>query len=266
MEHHFLPSIIYMQSTGRFHHILLFLFSGVSLFAQDILEPDKYETVQVQIEHELDSLFHYSSLAYLQPDAFKLSESDVLRFAELYDIEPSAVMAVLDIEAGKTHNGFSEPRLPLINFDTKLFQKKLIKAGVNVANIQKQYPELFSTPDIKKYGTKQRAEHAQLAIARQIDDRLAIESTFWGMFQIGGFNWKKCGSKNIDEFVEDMSRSERDQLALFGVFLKNTDMLDSVRKKQWDKFARAYNGPKYHTRGYDRRLQQAYNKHKQFLK
>ena len=265
MEPHHL-SFIFMLIVTRNSLFSILVLMSTTVFAQDVDVQDKHEMVQAQIEHELDSLFHYSSLAYLQPDAFKLTKDDVMRFADLYDIEPSAVMAVLDIEAGKSHNGFSEPKLPLINFDNKLFQRKLAKSGVNVSNLQKQYPELFNAPDVKKYGTRQRAEHAQLKIARQIDDRLAIECTFWGMFQIGGFNWKRCGSSDIDEFVESMSRSERDQLSLFGAFLSNTNMLDSIRKKQWGVFARAYNGPSYKSRGYDRRLQEAYNKYKKNLR
>lgn len=246
----------------RFNIFASAFLSGAALFAQDIGVPDKNEMIQIKIEQELDSLFHYSSLAYLQPDAFRLKDTDILRFAKLYNIEPAAVMAVLDIEAGKAHSGFSEPCLPLINFDTKLFQRRLAKTGVNMASIRQQYPEVFSAPDVNKYGTVQRAEHAQLRQAREINDQIAVESTFWGMFQIGGFNWKRCGSANVDEFVEDMSRSERDQLAMFGIFLENTRMLDSVRNKQWGTFARAYNGPSYKRRRYDSRLANAYNKHK----
>lgn len=250
-----------MNSVSRFKIIPILLFSWASLSAQDSCTPDKYEQLQIQIEQELDSIIHYSTLAYLQPDAFRLKQADILRFAELYDIEPSAVMAVLDIEAGKTHCGFSEPCLPLINFDAKLFRKRLERSGKSIYKAQKEFPEVFTLPDIKKYGTKQRAEHAQLSQARQIDDRLAIECTFWGMFQIAGFNWKKCGADDIDTFVDDMSRSERDQLALFGKFLVNTNLIGYVRDKKWSAFARGYNGPKYKARGYDRRLAAAYNKY-----
>ena len=231
----------------------------------DIDPTDRNEQIQAMVEHELDSLFHYSSLAYLQPDAFRLTDNDILRFSKRYDIEPAAVMAVLDIEAGKFHQGFSEPRLPLINFDQKLFRQRLAKTGVKLSEIQKQYPELFVAPAISKYGTQQRKEHALLKQAREINDQLAVECTFWGMFQIGGFNWKKCGAPDVDIFVEEMSRSERDQLAMFGILLEKTGMLDSVRNKQWNRFARAYNGPSYKARGYDRRLASSYEKYKKTM-
>lgn len=253
-----------MRVVSRFNFILIVLLFRFPLSAQvaDGAHMDRNEQIQAMVEHELDSLFHYSSLAYLQPDAFRLTDYDIQRFSERYQIEPAAVKAVLDIEAGKYHNGFSEPCLPLINFDQKLFRQRLAKTGVNMSAIRQQYPELFVAPAISKYGTQQRKEHALLEQAREINDRLAVECTFWGMFQIGGFCWQKCGAPDVDVFVKEMSRSERDQLAMFGILLENTGMLELVRKKQWERFARAYNGPSYKARGYDRRLIKAYNKYK----
>ena len=89
-----------------------------------------------------------------------------------------------------------------------------------------------------------------------------MESCFWGMFQIGGFNWRKCGCDNIEEFVALMSRSERDQLELFARFIESNGLVEPIRQHQWLKFALRYNGPKAKARGYHTRLASAYRKYK----
>lgn len=81
------------------------------------------------------------------------------------------------------------------------------------------------------------------------------------MFQIGGFNWKKCGAESIDDFVERMSRSERDQLDLFAEFITRAGLLKHLQNKNWAAFARGYNGPSYASRGYHTRMASAYARH-----
>ena len=95
-----------------------------------------------------------------------------------------------------------------------------------------------------------------------IDSISAIEGTFWGMFQIGGFNYDRCGTRSHAEFVELMSRSERDQLELFAEFIRRAGLLPALRAKDWATFARGYNGPSYAARGYHTRLASSYAKHK----
>ena len=81
------------------------------------------------------------------------------------------------------------------------------------------------------------------------------------MFQIGGFNWKKCGAESVEDFVSRMSRSERDQLELFAAFIRNNNgMLEAIRNKNWLRFALIYNGPKAKSRGYHTRLAKAYKR------
>ena len=86
--------------------------------------------------------------------------------------------------------------------------------------------------------------------------------TFWGMFQIGGFNYKQCGCESVDEMVKLMSDSELMQLELFARFIKNAGMLDDLKKKNWAGFARKYNGTSYARRGYHTRMANAYAKFK----
>ena len=116
--------------------------------------------------------------------------------------------------------------------------------------------------NIKKYGGQQAAQQARFDAALAIDSIATIESTFWGMFQIGGFNWKRCGAESLENFVELMSRSERDQLDMFANFITNTGLVKHLQSKNWAAFARKYNGAGYAKRGYHKKMAAAYKKFK----
>lgn len=192
----------------------------------------------------------------------RLTEDDFRMAAEELGIDVPAIKAVVEIEAGKSHNGFSAPGRPIINFDVSMFKRFASRSGVNIAKYAKSHPVVFQSPQIRKYGSQQAAQHARLEAAYTIDRKSAIQGTFWGMFQIGGFNWKKCGASSMDEFVELMSSSEHNQLELFVRFIENSGLAQHLRAKDWASFARGYNGPSYARRGYHTRLANAYARYK----
>ncbi len=192
----------------------------------------------------------------------RLSEEDFREVAEELGVEVAAIKAVVDIEAGKAHKGFYQPGKPIINFDLSMYRKFAPKHGVSLTSARKKAPVIFARPDTRKYGSYQAAQYARLEAARAIDDASALESAFWGMFQIGGFNWKLCGCSSVEEFVEKMSRSERDQLELFARLVTNCGMLKPLQQKQWLKFALKYNGPRAKSRGYHKRMASSYARHK----
>lgn len=190
-----------------------------------------------------------------------LTEADFEEFAKAYGVDVAAVKAVVEIEAGQQHKGFWSEGKPIINFDISMFKRMAARNKINLSKYTSSHKEVFNRPNITKYGSQQAAVQARLDRAMDIDSVTAIEGTFWGMFQIGGFNWKQCGTSSAREFYELMSRSERDQLDLFGEFITRTGLLPSLRAKNWNAFARGYNGPSYAQRGYHRKLAAAYNKY-----
>jgi peptidoglycan-binding domain 1 protein len=197
------------------------------------------------------------------PDTIiRLTDEDYKEVAERLGVEVAAMKAVVDIEAGVSHQGFYAPGKPIINFDLTMFRRFAGKRGINLAKYRSTHAEVFSAVNPRRHGSTQAAQHVRLRKARSIDERTAIEGTFWGMFQIGGFNWKKCGAESISDFYEKMSRSERDQLELFANFLQNTGLDKYLRAKNWAAFSRGYNGPGYAKRRYHTRMASAYSKHK----
>ncbi len=193
----------------------------------------------------------------------RLTEDDFREVAQELGVEVAAIKAVVDIEAGRAHQGFYQPGKPIINFDLSMYNKFAPKHGVSLAAARKKAPVIFARPNTARYGSYQAAQYARLDAARAIDEPSALESAFWGMFQIGGFNWKLCGCSSVEEFVEKMSRSERDQLELFAKLITNCGMLAPLQKKQWLAFALKYNGPRAKSRGYHTRMASSYARHKQ---
>jgi len=189
-----------------------------------------------------------------------LNEADYREIAEELGVEPAAIHAVVEIETGKTSHGFYANNYPIINFDLAVFRRAAARRGINLSKYAKSHPTVFSSPNIRKYGSQQRAQQARLDAAMTIDSIAAIESTFWGMFQIGGFNWKLCGAESQADFVRLMKRSEFDQLRLFANYMRNTGLVKHLKNKNWAAFAKIYNGPSYASRGYHTRMAAAYRR------
>ncbi len=189
-----------------------------------------------------------------------LTEDDYKDVAKKLRVEVAAIKAVVDIEAGPAHEGFWTKGKPIINFDLSVYKKRASKRNV-LARAQKERPEIFAKSNTKKYGSLQAARWARVNAAMSVDSISAIEGTFWGMFQIGGFNYELCDTKSPQDFYRKMCRSERDQLDLFASLLINTGMVEPLRKKDWAGFARRYNGPSYASHAYHTRMAKAYTKH-----
>lgn len=184
----------------------------------------------------------------------KLTEEDFRKVAEELGVEVAAIKAVVLIEAGKTMKGFWAPGVPVINFDRTMYNRFRGKAVNKEGAKGETVP-----PGLTGYALQ---EWTQLINARKSNAQGANMGTFWGMFQIGGFNYKLCGCESVDEMVKLMAYSELEQLELFATFITNAGMLPDLKKKNWAGFARKYNGASYARRGYHTRMAKAYAKFK----
>lgn len=178
-----------------------------------------------------------------------LTDADFAIVAKELGVEVAAIKAVVKIEAGAKLQGFWAPGVPVINYAQSLFNKyngkvkgRKIKDG--------KVPTGLSGYALKEW--------TSLTNARKINADAADMGTYWGMFQIGGFNYKLCGCKSVEEMVKKVCESELSQLEMFAVFIRNTGMLESLKKKDWTTFARKYNGYSYAKRGYHTRMAKEY--------
>lgn len=187
----------------------------------------------------------------------RLTDDDFRRVANELQVEIPAIKAVVVIEAGNAMEGFWAPGVPVVNYDKSMWSSCRKKVTSNAkAPASSKIPDGLTSPFTKKAWQK-------LINARKINMQQANMSTFWGMFQIGGFNYRLCGCQSIEEFVELMSFSELEQLELFAALIENCGMVEFLRKKDWAGFARRYNGPSYARRGYHTRMAAAYKKFSQ---
>jgi hypothetical protein len=183
----------------------------------------------------------------------KLTDEDFKIVANELGVEIAAIKAVVSIEAGSAMQGFWAPGVPVVNFDRSMYNR--YRGSVKSAGAKGE-----KVPSgLTGYGLQ---EWTQLINARKVNSDAANMGTFWGMFQIGGFNYKLCGCESVDEMVKLMSYSELEQLELFAVFIQNTGMVADLKAKNWAGFARKYNGASYARRGYHTKMAAAYNKFK----
>lgn len=203
-----------------------------------------YQTVTIDTVTETSESGRYS----------RLTEDDFRRVANELQVEIPAIKAVVEIEAGKAMEGFWAPGVPIVNYDRSMWASCRKKVTSNLkAPSSAKIPSSLTTDRSKKAWQR-------LINARKINIQQADMSTFWGMFQIGGFNYRLCGCESIEEFVRLMSYSELEQLELFAAMIENCGMVYYLRKKDWAGFARRYNGPAYARRGYHTRMAAAYKK------
>lgn len=226
--------------------------AAMAIEPQELILPKNHQSAR----HENTATADEKSLEHL-----RLTERDYQEVARELGVEVAAIKAVVEIEAGRAHEGFFKVGKPIINFDLSMFRQFARRNGVNLSRYTGSHSTVFNRPNLRRYGSQQAAQHARLEQARTIDEKTAFQGTFWGMFQIGGFNWKICGCKDIYEFVERMSRSERDQLDLFAKLIKATGLDKALRQRNWARFARTYNGPGYAARGYHTKMASAYARH-----
>lgn len=190
----------------------------------------------------------------------KLTDARIAEIARENGIHPAALLAVKLIESG-TKSGFLDSGKPQILFEGHVFYKYL-KANVKSLDMNKlcaQYPNIvYPKWDKSKYFGGEK-EWARLEQARKINMKYANYAASWGMFQVMGFNYKTCGCKSIDEFVEKMCTSQEQQLLLTLNFLKNSNLIVPLQKRQWATFAKGYNGPGFAQNKYHIKLQAAYN-------
>ena len=190
----------------------------------------------------------------------KLTDDRIAEIARENGIHPAALLAVKLIESG-TKSGFLDSGKPQILFEGHVFYKYL-KANVKSLDMNKlcaQYPNIvYPKWDKSKYFGGEK-EWTRLEQARKINLKYANYAASWGMFQVMGFNYKTCGCKSIDEFVEKMCTSQEQQLLLTLNFLKNSNLIVPLQKRQWATFAKGYNGPGFAQNKYHIKLQAAYN-------
>jgi len=199
-----------------------------------------------------------------------LSEQDLIDFSNTFQLELAVVKAVNEVESrGK---GFFAYGKPAILFEGHVFWEQLEKRGINPKSIlNSNNKDILYEKWTRKHYIGGYKEYIRLEKAASISNTQTVReaaycSASWGAFQIMGYHYKSLGYESIDDFVAKMYKHEREHLEAFGRFIsvntyKGKKLVDWLRIKNWEHFARAYNGPGYKTNKYDTKLQSAYERY-----
>jgi N-acetylmuramidase len=166
--------------------------------------------------------------------------------------EPEAVQAVVEVESGAS--GFAPDGRPIILYEPHIFSR-LTANRFDASNPSVSYPRWDRT----RYPREQAGRWAQLREAYGLDPEAAVASASWGLFQIMGMNHAKCGFPTATAFVADMAKSHVRQLAAFEAFVRSSGLVDELKNRDWEGFARLYNGSGQVER-YGRLMRQAYER------
>lgn len=188
----------------------------------------------------------------------KVDDNDYKIYAEMLGIEPEVLKAVVKVETGGK-SGFLASGKCSILFEAHYMYNLLRSSGRNdLQSLLNRYPGIISKTWNKRLYKGGEREWSRLELAKTIDEDIANKSASWGMFQIMGANYSKCGCNSIQEFVDLMCRSEYDQFVLGIKYIKNAGLIPYLKSKSWGTFAKNYNGPGYKDNNYDTKLKTAY--------
>lgn len=186
-------------------------------------------------------------------DGSTIDESDYEDAANKLGCEVAAIKAVAAAETGATgsYYAFKEwDTVPAILYERHYFHR-LTSGAYSTTN-----PEI-SDPTNGGYG-KYTAQYRKLLEAYNLDKSAALKSASWGKFQIMGNNHIAAGYSSVEDFVREISISEKNHLKAFVSFIQSDSTLSkAIVDKDWLSFARAYNGPAQ--KGYDTKMRDNYN-------
>ncbi len=182
----------------------------------------------------------------------KVTTEEIKAIATKYDIEPAALMAVVEVESSGV--GFNPPTGKIIiRFEPSWFKRLSKQANATIT-------EAWNTTPFEN----QAAQWIKFNNAFSVDQNAALQSTSIGMMQVMGFHYRELGFDSVGAFWDYGKASEANQLELGMRFIKSVPALYTAMKdKNWPVFAYHYNGALYRENNYDTRLLTAYNKHKQ---
>lgn len=184
----------------------------------------------------------------------RLTPRDFGTAAAQIKVPVATMQGVVDVEA--QGRGFDAARRPKILPEPHIFYARLgkgaardkaVKAGV-------AYPKWGQRP----YPKTSDANYARLAVMISIHERIAIESTSWGLPQIMGFNHADAGFADARDMVEAFLKGEAEQLKAFVTLITSWGLDDELRRRDARGFALRYNGKGFDKNDYDGKLIRAW--------
>lgn len=185
-----------------------------------------------------------------------IKPEDYQKAAEVIGCDIAVIMAVAHVESNGA--GFDEKGRVKILFEPHKFWAQLQKQKINPNDYVKGNEDILYPKWNKNGYGKLSIQYDKLNRAIKINETAALMSCSWGMFQIMGSNYDLAGYFSVQSMVQAFSLGEGEQLIAFSHFIVSSRMDDELREKDFEGFARQYNGPLYKTNDYDGKLLLAY--------
>lgn len=177
----------------------------------------------------------------------EITLGDCQACANLLGIAPELVQTVARVESQGDLKGFL--------FEPHVFSR-LTNGKYDQTRPDISYPKW----DRSRYPKRREDRLIQFGRAVATEPIKAYESASWGLFQIMGFNYKIAGFTSAIGMSEVLQSSVEANVIAFGKVIRAMDLVDTLRAKEWKKFARVYNGPGYALNHYDIKLQNEYDR------
>jgi hypothetical protein len=184
---------------------------------------------------------------------------EIKEVASEFGIEPAAMLAIVEVEsAGNVFAVIEGRQEPLIRFEGHYFDRRL--SGDALARAR---ADGLASPEAGAVANpaSQAARWRLLERAAGIDRKAAYESVSWGLGQVMGAHWAWLGFADVDALVAEAREGAAGQARLMARFIDKSGLTEAIRSRDWEAFARGYNGPGFRKNAYDTKLAAAYRRH-----
>jgi N-acetylmuramidase/Putative peptidoglycan binding domain len=180
-----------------------------------------------------------------------LSQGGVNEVCQVTGADPAAIWSVIAVET--SGYGFLPDRRPKILFERHIFHR------LTGGRFDNDDPDV-SQPTAGGYGPGGAHQYERLAAAILLDRDAALQSASWGLGQVMGENFKAAGFRDVDSMVQEMLKSEDDQALAAAKFMNANAMGRLLASRDWEGFARRYNGPNFAANDYSGKLHLHYQR------
>jgi hypothetical protein len=167
--------------------------------------------------------------------------------ANLLEVEPEILQTVARVES------LGDPTAYL--FEPHVFSR-ITNHRYDITRPQISYPIW----DRKKYPKTQKLRDEQFRLAVATEPFKAFEAASWGIFQIMGYHYKLLGFGSALSMSTTLKQNVEANVLCFGAIVKDMNLQQALRDKNWAAFAKKYNGPSYKLNHYDTKMAAEYDR------
>lgn len=186
-------------------------------------------------------------------------ESEVRSAAADWNIEPAALLAVVEVESDGVALAEVDGRmLPPIRYEHHVFHRQ-IKPAARAAAVAAG----LATP---RWGQRanprsQRERYALFERARGVDAEAAYAACSWGVGQVLGENARWLDFESAEALAAQCFTGVRGQVDVMLRFIRRRGLVHALAETDWTAFALGYNGPLHAQHDYAGRMARAYARH-----